>query len=93
MLQARMCKMFWCCAKRLHGALYPVVMCYMMGRKTVPGGNLPPAPWRSFCGCGKLIFSYSVVFMGLRETFFSYSGVFMGLRETHVFVFMGFGQV
>ena len=48
----------------------------MMGPKTAPGGSLPPASWRSFCGCGKLIFSNSGVFMGLRETYFF---VFRGL--------------
>ena len=42
----------------------------MMGPKTAPGGNLPPASWRSFCSCGKLIFSNSRVFVGLRDFFF-----------------------
>ena len=49
---------------------------YRAGPKTAPGGSLPPASWRSFCGCGKLIFSNSGVFMGLRETYFF---VFRGL--------------
>ena len=50
----------------------------MMGPKTAPGGRLPPASWRSFCGCGKLIFSNSGVFMGLRETYFFVFRVFLG---------------
>ena len=57
-------------------ALVTCVGSYRAGPKTAPGGSLPPASWRSFCGCGKLIFSNSGVFMGLRETYFF---VFRGL--------------
>ena len=47
---------------------------YTAGPDLAPGGRLPPASWRSFCGCGKLILFYS--------------GVFFGLRESHFFVFV-----